>query len=341
MEGIREECRRNAGGDWDRWEEQSRPYRDDLGARVRAAKPYNPTAEGTCFEGRAAVLEGKGDFPLFEAAPGFYLAYLLDPKNMDAFRKERPVIAGARWLQRRGIDVLFVPVPKMTEVYPEHFADHCSPDRVVAPHMRRLLLDLLEADVEVVDLLPTFLEERDKDPAPLYQPADTHWAPRAQAIAARVIAARLKRYDFVARALAGPAVSKAVESPYHPASWGAAFPALTPAQRRRAEKAHPQTCLTVTDLAGGQLMSPRSQVVLIGDSYNFGLIELLGREINLPVCNLHAGSQTTQRFKDFLRDPGLLEECKVVVWLVCGSSLIAPWPLPPVIRQAAEPPGPQ
>src|SRR5262249_16224596 len=177
MEAIREECRRNAGGDWGRWEEQSRPYRDDLGARVRAAKPYNPTAEGAWFEGRAAVLEGKGDFPLFEAAPDHYLAHLLDPKNLDAFRQDRPVAAGARWLPRRGIDVLFVPVPKMTEVYPEHFADHCPPDRVVAPHMRRLLLDLLEADVEVVDLLPSFLEERDKDPAPLYQSADPHWAP--------------------------------------------------------------------------------------------------------------------------------------------------------------------
>jgi hypothetical protein len=229
----------------------------------------------------------------------------------------------------------------MTEVYPEHFADHCPPDRIVAPHMRRLLLDLLEADVEVVDLLPSFLEERDKDPAPLYQSADPHWAPRAQAIAARAIAARLKRYDFVARALAGPAVSKAVEAPYAPASRGSAFPALTPAQRRRAEQAQPRTCLVVTDLAGGQLMSPQSPVVLIGDSYNAGLIELLGREINLPVCHLTGGGQTTQRFKDFLRDPGLLKDCKVVVWLVSGHSLINPWPLPPVIRQAAEPPGPQ
>jgi hypothetical protein len=53
--------------------------------------------------------------------------------------------------------------------------------------------------------------------------------------------------------------------------------------------------------------------VLIGDSYNAGPIELLGWEINLPVCHLTGGGQTAQRFKDFLRDPGLLEDCKVVV----------------------------
>src|SRR5436190_23935985 len=45
MEGIREECRRNADGDWDRWQERTSPYRADLDARIRAARPYQSTAD--------------------------------------------------------------------------------------------------------------------------------------------------------------------------------------------------------------------------------------------------------------------------------------------------------
>jgi hypothetical protein len=284
------------------------------------------------------VLEGKGDFPLHEAAPVHYLAHLVEPQSLDAFRREQPVTAAARWLRRQGIDLLFVPVPKMTEVYPEYFADHCPQDRIVAPHMRRLLLELLEADVEVVDLLPTFLAERDKDPEPLYQPADAHWAPRAQALAAAAIAGRLKRYDFIARALAGPPLFKAVEAPYYPVSSGGAFFAMSPEQRRRAERGQPRTFLSVTDGAGRPPQSsPSSPVVDIGDSYNGGLQDYLVREINLPLHLLGAGGQTTQRFKDFLRDPKLLTDCKVVVWLVCNSSLINPWPIPEPIRKGQAP----
>jgi hypothetical protein len=340
IEGIRAECRRNAGGDWDRWEEQSSAFRADLAARVRAAKPYRSTAAGTSYEARFAVLEGKGDFPLFEAVPEHYLAYLFEPKSLEAFRKERPVAAGARWLKRRGIDVIFVPVPKMTEVYAEYFADHCPADRIVAPHVRRLLLELLEADVEVVDLLPSFLEERDKYPEPLYQPADPHWAPRAQALAAKAIANRLGRYDFVTRALAGPAISKAALAPYYPVQSGATFPGLTPGQRRRAERGQPRTFLSITGLDGRPFQpTPSSPVVVIGDSYNCGLQDFLVRELNLPLHSLGAGGQTTQKFKDFLRDPDLLKDCKVVVWLVCNSHLAMSWPLPEPIRQAVEPRG--
>src|SRR4051794_14830903 len=35
MEVIREECRRNAGGDWERWSAQLAPLRDDLLKKVR------------------------------------------------------------------------------------------------------------------------------------------------------------------------------------------------------------------------------------------------------------------------------------------------------------------
>jgi hypothetical protein len=329
---LRAECRRGAGGDWDRWRGQLEGYRVDLKARIAAATPYNPTAAGY-FEARSSVLEGTGDFPLFESAPDHYLRHVYEPESLDAFRREQPVVAGARWLKQRGIDVVFVAVPKMTEVYPEFFAASCPRDRIVAPQVRQALLELLEADIEVIDLLPAFLTARDTASEPLYQPADPHWAPRAQAIAARAIAERLSRYAFVKRALSEPAHREKAEAPYPPASSGASYEALNPDQRRRAEAIQPRSFLAARD-AIPPPFDGASPIAFIGDSYNGGLMERVCLEINLPVNPLSGGGNTTDAFKNFLRDPAILKDCKVVVWLVCNSSLKAPWPLPPPIREA-------
>jgi hypothetical protein len=226
----------------------------------------------------------------------------------------------------------------MTEVYPEHFAEPCPADRIVAPHVRRMLLELLEADVEVIDALPLLLAGRDGDPEPLYQPADPHWGPRGQAIVARAVASRLKRYDFVAAALNAPPTFLASQGPYPPASSGASYQDLNPEQRRRAEAVHPRTYLNITNLAGGCYWSSTSPVVLIGDSYNGGFNYLLGKEINIPPYTLASGGQTTGAFSDFLRDPDLLQHCKVVVWLVNAEGPAEVWPLPRPIRDALERP---
>ncbi len=337
IEAIRAECARNAGGDWNRWSEQLRGVRADLIAKIHAAKPFNPGAQGY-FEARAAVLEGKDHFPLFEAAPDHYLHHVVEPASLDPFRNEHPVAVAARWLKRRGIDVIFVPVPKMTEVYPEQFTDHCPGDKIIAPHVRQAMLELLEADVEVVDLWYAFQEERNKQPEPLYLPADPHWNPRAQAIAARLVAARMKRYDFVAAAQASAAICEAAPVPYPPVSTGAAYLALNPEQQRRAEAVQPRSYLASTNFTGPQF-DDSAPVACIGDSYNGGFMEFLGRELNLPLSCLSGGGNTTHAFKDFLRNPELLKDCKVVVWLVCHSSLKNPWPLPPIMHETTVPTG--
>jgi hypothetical protein len=334
MDVIRAECQRSASGDWDRWTAQLEPVRSDLVGKMRVAKAYNPSAAGY-FEARSPVLEGKDQFPLFESAPEHYLLHVVEPGALDLFRLARPVVAGDRWLERQGIDVLFVPVPKMTEVYPEYFTDHCPSNRIIAPQVRRSMLEMLEADVEVVDLWYAFQAERDKDPEPLYQPADPHWGPRAQAIAARVVAERLKRYDFVVKAQAAPSICEGPELPFAAASAGATFQALTPEQRRRAEQNQPHSSRIPQKFRRPQF-DDSALVACIGDSYNFGFMELLAREINLPIRALPAGGHTSDVFKDCIRNPVLLEGCKVVIWLVCNSSLKNPWPLPKGIADAGE-----
>ena len=331
MEVIRGECQRNANGDWDRWTADLAALRTDLVTKINAAKPRDPSGAGY-FEARSSVLEGRDRFPLFEPAPHAYLLHVVEPASLDPFRHDRPVVAGSRWLERQGIDVIFVPVPKMTDVYPEYFTDHCPSDRIIAPRLRQIMLELLEADVEVVDLWYAFQAERDTSPELLYQPADPHWGPRAQEIAARLVAERLKRYAFVARAQVSPKICKGPALPYPPASAGAAFKALNPEQQKRAMKHQP-----VSSRIPEKYISPQfnytSPVVCIGDSYNSGFMELLGRELNLPMRPLAGGGNTTDAFKNFLRDPDVLKDCKVVIWLVCTSSLKNPWPVPQKIHE--------
>ena len=163
----------------------------------------------------------------------------------------------ARWLEQKGIDLLFVPVRKMTEVYPESFTEHCPPDRIIAPQVRRIMLELLEEDVEVVDLLGPLLNECDSDAEPLYLPADPHWGPRAYGIAARLIADRLARHDFVARAKASPPTCEWAAGPYKAADEGAAFPAMNPDQRRRAIAVQPRSSLVPEELHRASLRPGR------------------------------------------------------------------------------------
>ncbi len=334
IEELRDECRQAAAGDWDRWTDSVEPARAELRVKIEACRPLHPEATGD-FEGRSAVLEGKDGFPLFEPAPQVYLNHILEPHKVEsAFDHGRSVIAATRWLRERGIDVLFVTVPKMTEVYPEHFLDHVPADGVLAPQIRRVVLELLEADVEAIDLLHDLRRERDTGDGPLYQPADPHWTPRAQAIAARRIAERMLRYDFVARAQARPPTCLWGPSPYRPASEGAAFGALHPDQQRRAIEAQPKMAPFPRDCTGS-LYDDEAPVVCIGDSYNAGFTDHLARELNVPVRNLSGGGFTTQRFRDFLRDPGLLRGARVVVWTVCYTNLEGPWTLP---RPIAGPP---
>lgn len=128
----------------------------------------------------------------------------------------------ARQLAARGVELLVVPVPTRTEVYPDRlpgvppvpadFAGH-------GPGTTFLLATLAAEGIEVVDLLPTLAAARhDPDDAArdrLYLDFDHHWTPRAARLAVARIAARLEQLDgyeagparegvdFVVRAEAG------------------------------------------------------------------------------------------------------------------------------------------
>jgi SGNH hydrolase-like domain, acetyltransferase AlgX len=338
---IEAECRRAAGGDWAKWQWDTAPYRADLKAKVEALKPLpslGPGYPGLHYQ----PLEGCNGFPLFQVDPRDHIGYLYEPEKLDAFWEERSVVAASRWLRQKGIDLIFVPVPKMTEVYIDHFLSACPSDGIVAPHVRHTLVDLLKQDVEVVDCLPLFRPLRDTDSEYLYNAADPHWGPRAMRIAAKEIAGRIERYKFGARArYTLPITRTTPETLWLEAAVGGigsgVWLTLSAEQAARAKQVQTTVLSQVYPRNGEYLPDdPSSPVLLIGNSFVTWFKEQLVKELNLLVSLDQAGGQTTEAFVDFLRDPSILAHTRVIVWLTTEQHMTQFKPMPAPIMQALD-----
>jgi hypothetical protein len=324
-EAIEAECRHAAAGDWDTWQRDTAPCRAALKARIDGLKRL-PTSQ-------SVPLPGLLDFPLFEVRPAEVLNYLYDPATLDGFRRNRPVLAVHRWLRGQGIDLILVPVPRMTEVYVEHFVDPVPLDGIIAPHVRRALLELLQQDVEVVDALRALRAARDRHGEFLYNAADTHWALRGMRAIAREVAGRIGRYEFGRAAREGPRVVNAtprlVAKDLFPRD---GWEALSERQRELAGKAQPRGVEHLTRVDGGPLYNdPESPVFVIGNSYAHHFCEQLVNEMNLLIARRIGDHNTTEAFADFLREPELLDRTRVVVWVLTEHHLTRFTPLPGVI----------
>jgi hypothetical protein len=333
VEAVEGECQRAAGGDWEQWQRDTAPYRARLKARIAAVREFPGDRPGP--------LEGRDRFPLFEFEARRYLNYLHDPTTLDEFRRTRAVVAAHRWLRQRGIDLIFVPAPRMTELYVDHFLEPCPADGIIAPHVRRTLLELLNGEVEVVDGLRLFRALRDTDAEYLYNAADTHWGPRGTRIMAKEIADRIGRYAFGARARFAVPIVQALPAPYFDlqlinrlGGFGGIF--LTAEQKERAAQGQSLFHVHVSMQGGSLPRDPGSPVVVIGNSFTWELGEQLIKEMNL-LTNTHAApDQTTESFGDFLREPELLNHCRVVVWVTSDHHFTRFKPMPAPIMKALE-----
>jgi hypothetical protein len=105
------------------------------------------------------------------------------------------------FLEGKKINFLFVAVPCKEELYSEELGITTTDatGAIVAPYGRKMLADLQKNGIEVIDLLPRFLEAEAADALstkPVYQKQDTHWTNRGLQIAADLIADRIKQYSW-------------------------------------------------------------------------------------------------------------------------------------------------
>ena len=288
---IEAECQRAAGGDWEKWQQETARYRADLKAKIDGLKK-RPNVRGLPEGGDLEPLEGRDGFPLFEVAAKEHLTYLFDSDRLDKFRKERPPVVAARWLRKHhNIDLIFVVVPKMTEVHIDRFLDPSPKDGIIAPQARKALLELLNDDVEVVDGFSLFRPRRDADPEYLFNTADNHWAPRGMRVMAKEIADRIERYRFGTRARYALPIVRTSVGPYKidlcVGGFGSqiGWQTLTEEQRERARRAQTTSLSEVVMQEDGSPPpnDPRSLVLLIAHSYGLYFGDQLVKELNLLI----------------------------------------------------------
>jgi alginate O-acetyltransferase complex protein AlgJ len=179
------------GGSYPKWYEQQKDFID---AQKKLLKEGNPDIMG---------IVGVDNWLFFKKSLEYTTAKgLLNQKDdRDAFKH---IVEFNKYLENRNIDMIFVPMPSKVEVYPEKLFNDIEPPNcgIIQPYGRQFLSELQKAGVEVIDVLPRYLEAKSQDTANgyLYQKHDTHWRNRALQITAEAISQRLKEYSWYSEA---------------------------------------------------------------------------------------------------------------------------------------------
>jgi alginate O-acetyltransferase complex protein AlgJ len=310
------------GGSFEAWADSLAPFRRDVQALLNS----QPEA----IKG----LEGLYDFLFFRGD----LEYLLagDLRDQPDERDPYPAIVNFdQQLRARGIDMLVVFIPTKAEVYAEALGDNAPKGGrpYVQPYARKLMAELADAGVQIVDLLPAFVDSRNGPPY-LYQLEDTHWTNRGARLAAKLIGDRVKQYGWYADLSPNPAGYSTREVTF--TRLGDIVPLLPPAE----QAAHRPAELTAQQVMGpdGELYvdDPASPIVMLGDSFtgvfqledckHAGLSAHVAKEIGHPVDLIMAqGSGPTIRTRLARRGAEVIDSKKLVIWTVVSRDLHGYW----------------
>lgn len=253
----------------------------------------------------------------------------LDPENADPL----PAIVDFKeQLEKKGIKLLLVPVPPKAVIYPEKAwpqlpAAGMPPSRLDTGH-RQFYALLQEKGVDVLDLTPTFLTQRNTGTDPLYCKQDTHWSGRATVLTSQILAARLKNAEWVENQPKQPMASTWKRIAIKGDLWQSVQP--KPAQEtlplRFAGTANPK------GLPKPLPNDSKSPILLLGDSHTLvfheggdmhttgaGLADQLALELGFPVDLIGVrGSGATPARINLMRkvkaNAQYLGHKKLVIW---------------------------
>jgi len=285
-----------AHGGWDAWYDSLKGFREDLPRRMTGKWPW-PAKSNFAFYGQSCQLLLMGGWDK-------------QPAGADPLAS---IVSLDRQLKARGIDLIFMPIPDKISIYPDYLSDKAPADRMVFVQSLQLLHRLCEADVEVVDLFPIYHKFRDEHPGrPLHYVRDGHWRNIGAQIAGREIAARLRRYGFVGKALAAGNPYQAVKG-------------------RRTDGMKADDLLRVLPKSGGLYKdADDSPVVLTGDSFSMYGMGANSANLSAQVA-LHIAMPLTYVCREGLavdmpvelarRGEAFLKGRRVIVWTVRGRCL--------------------
>jgi hypothetical protein len=228
-------------------------------------------------------------------------------------------------LKARGIDLLVVPVPPKAAIYPEKILsgfDVRTDD--AAPLLHRFYEELRAAGIDVLDLIPLFIQNRDDKRGGVFCKTDSHWSGLGGMLAAQAIAENIRGK------LTTAAARKDYVSEWKEAEIKGDLVGLLPpgdpkpgpekvAVRRVSEKG--------TNAAAQP--DANSPLLILGDSHTLvfhdflaeraGVVDQLAQELGFApdLIGTRGSGATPVRislYRHSLKDPGYLAKKKVVVW---------------------------
>jgi alginate O-acetyltransferase complex protein AlgJ len=228
-------------------------------------------------------------------------------------------------LKAHGIDLLVVPVPPKAAIYPEKiFPGFSAGKDNAAPVMHRFFEELRTAGIEVLDLMPLFIQNRDDKRGGVFCKTDSHWSGFGCTLAAQAIA------ETIRGKLAAPPLRKEYASEWKEARINGDLAGLLPSD---SPKPAPEKIAvrSVTEKGTGAAVSPdaSSPVLLLGDSHTLvfhdflsehaGLVDQLAEELGFPpdLIGTRGSGATPVRislYRHSLKNPDYLAKKKVVVW---------------------------
>ena len=286
------------GGSWEAWHEHLQPVRDklrsyDIVEQESWASLPLPFCRSDAFD---LIPESQGGLLKVDAQ----VAMLID-------LHER--LAG------QGIDLIVVPLPFREELALHKVLDDYPDEPAPVPYRMKVLHDLLDAGVEVINVLPKFFDRWNDYELFYYPGCNDHPADGALKLLATLIRERLERYQF-------KSLTNGVQ------------PRLT---RQRVAFEHTNESLFATQVLGedGTMVSNRdktSPVLLVGDSYTrypfrsyFGsivsadLASQLAYELGFPLYNYTVSAAAPILYQVLARAPKQLLAGRRVCLLVYSA----------------------
>ena len=234
-------------------------------------------------------------------------------------------------LNRAGLQLIVVPVPAKSVIYPEPLAQTEAPIRWSdsgsmqgsrLDRWQREFYDVLrQAGVDVLDLVPQFQKERLGAGGLLYCRTDSHWTPRGSRLAADAVTAKIGNADWLRQMVRRDSVIQegAIKVRGDLAD-------LQPGVPSESESV---PVMSVTTAAGQPVsaVDRSSPVVVLGDSHTLifhdpemfgsasGFVDFLSLGLRIPVdlVGVRGSGATTTRI-ELLRRRDRMAGKRVVIW---------------------------
>jgi alginate O-acetyltransferase complex protein AlgJ len=230
-----------------------------------------------------------------------------------------------RQLKARGIDLLLVPVPPKAAVYPEKiFPGFNARAEDAAPLLHRFYDELRAAGIDVLDLTPLFLQNRDDKRGAVFCKTDSHWSGLGCALAAQAIAENVR-----AKLAAAPPRKEYVSEWKESQINGDLVSLLPPDSPKPGPEKVSVRSVSEKGTSAAVQPDPSSPVLLLGDSHTLvfhdflaeraGLVDQLAQELGFApdLIGTRGSGATPVRislYRHSLKNPGYLATKKVVVW---------------------------